>query len=86
MGPGESRTITVAGNVQVTGINYANVTAIPVLKEGTIIEDEDPVKDRDGSVTHVLEYSPSVSIENTVSDRFFLIAFSTTLSTGLPRS
>ena len=66
MAPGESRTIATGGYLEENVVNYANVTAVAVLKDGTIIEDEDPVKDRDDSSVEVIQYSPAVTIENTV--------------------
>lgn len=66
MAPGESVTVVTGGSILSDLQNTATVTAVPVLKDGTILDDYDLVEDSDASEVGKIVYIGALSVENTV--------------------
>lgn len=66
LAPGESAMIAVPGTISSTEDNTATVTANPVHDDGTDMENLQDVSHSDPSGVVLVEYSPSISVDNRV--------------------
>jgi hypothetical protein len=66
LAPGDSVVVVTGGVINSNLQNTCKVTAVPVLKDGTAIDEYDTIEDSDPSAIGLVVYQGAVAIENTV--------------------